>query len=61
MSINDSLEKAKTYIQEAFAECYDYTEVACLFHSIVQEAKNQVRFMCQRIAEEEKEGRNDRT
>ena len=61
MSINDSVEKAKTYMQEAFAQCYEYTEVAVVFHSIVQEAKNQVRFMCQRIAEEEKESRNDQT
>ncbi len=61
MSINDSLEKAKMYMQEAFAECYEYTDVASVFHSIVQEAKIQVRFMCQRIAKEEKENRNDQT
>jgi len=60
MSITDSLEKAKTYMQEAFAECYEYTEVASLFHSIVQEAKIQVDFMCRKIAEE-KESNNDRT
>lgn len=58
MSINDSLEKAKTYMQEAFAECYEYTEVASLFHSIVQEAKKQVDYMCRKIAEE-KEGNNE--
>lgn len=55
MSINDNLEKAKTYIQEAFAECYEYTDVASVFHSIVQEAKIQVRYMCEKIAEEKKE------
>lgn len=59
MSLNDSLEKAKMYMQEAFSECYEYTDVAVVFHSIVQEAKKQVHFMCQRIAEEEKESRND--
>lgn len=60
MSLNDNLEKAKMYMQEAFSDCYEYTDVAGVFHSIVQEAKIQVRFMCQRIAEEEKESKNDR-
>lgn len=61
MSINDSLEKAKMYMREVFAECYEYVDVAVVFYSILEEAKIQVRFVCQRIAEEEKESRNDRT
>lgn len=56
MNQSDIIEKAKDYIQAAFAECYEYTEVASLFHLIVQEAKTQVDFICKRIADEKAEG-----
>lgn len=59
MSQIDSINKAREYIQEAFAECYEYTEVASLFHLIVQEAKTQVNFMCRKIAEEHREADNE--
>lgn len=59
MSINDSLEKAKMYIQDAFAECTEYTQVASLFHSIVEEAKIQVKYMCHCISEDEQGGNDE--
>lgn len=54
MDINDNIEKVRMYMQEAFSECDEYTQVASLFHLIVQEAKIQVNYMCNRIAEEKR-------
>lgn len=58
MSQHDIIAKMNDLMQDAFAECYEYTEVASLFHIIVQNAKMQVDFMCKKISEERK---NDHT
>lgn len=52
MSQHEMIEKMNDLMQAAFAECYEYTEVASLFHLIVQNAKIQVDFMCKKISEE---------
>ena len=53
---NDNIEKMNDYMCEAFSECYEYTEVASLFHLIVQNAKKQVDFICNRISKEKEDG-----
>jgi hypothetical protein len=55
MNQHDAIEKMRDYMQEAFAECYEFTQVASLFHLIVQEAKIQVEFICNRISDERQE------
>ncbi len=52
MSQHDIIEKMNDLMEAAFAECYEFTEVASLFHLVVQNAKNQVEFMCKKISEE---------
>lgn len=55
MNQHDAIEKMFDLMNEAFSECYEFTEVASLFHLIVQNAKTQVNFMCNRISKEKQE------
>lgn len=52
MHQHEAIEKMNDLMCEAFSQCYEFTEVASLFHLIVQNAKIQVDFMCNRISKE---------
>lgn len=52
MDQHDIIEKMNDLMNEAFEECYEFTEVASLFHLIVQHAKTQVELICNRIGKE---------
>ena len=55
MNQSDVIEKMNDLMNEAFSECYEFTEVASLFHLIVQNAKIQVEYICNRISKEKQE------
>lgn len=55
MNQHETIEQMNDLMCEAFSHCYEYTEVASLFHLIVQNAKTQVEFMCNRISKEKQD------
>lgn len=48
-------DELRNEIQMAFANCYEYKEVAILYHEIVAECEKQVNAMCDAIAKERAE------